>query len=1056
MPEHRPEYRLSAPAPPAAAPVLDEFQQAVLDHRGGPLMVLAGPGTGKTTTMVELVAQRVAEGLPADDVLVLTFSRKAAEEVRGRIARRLGGGAVVATMTFHSYCYALVRSASSPEDFADPLRLLSAPEQGSRLAEILSGAIADGRLTWPDALAPALGTRGLVSEVADFLASARSYGLDVEMLRALAVERDEPVWRAISELWDEYSGVEALQNETDYAALVDRAVGVLESDPDRHRPRLLVVDEYQDTDRAQIDLVKQLAGPTTDLVVVGDPDQSIYGFRGADPRAMGEFDQQFGLPHRPTTTLSLRRSRRSGAPLLAVSRDVVRGLGVVGATTAESFAAFRDLVPDHDTGTVETPVFVDARAEAEHVALLLARAHLDDGLPYDRMAVLVRGEAALAPFERALRESGIPVEVAGDEIPLARQPAVRSLLHAARCAVAGAAGTPLTPEDAETLLLGPIGRLDPSELRSLARVLRRDHHDRLGEIVDSGRLLALALTDTVWLFDLETRGQLPLVVERVRRIAVTLQHAMRLVLENQAAEQVLWTLWDGTRWPAQLMAAAERGDVEAHRDLDAVVALFDDAARAQEQGGNARIQPFLEMIESQHIPADPLAERGIRGSAVRLMTAHRSKGLEWDLVVVGGVQDGVWPAVRPQHSLLRAERVDPLGDGRPPSFGELLAEERRLFYVAVTRAKQRLVVTAVQSPASDGDQPSRFHEQVRAFATDAADPAPLPRPRRGATLRGVVTELRLLAEHGSGPAVRAAAAERLARLADDGVGAASPDRWWGLADESRSDVPVRPVDAPLDLSGTAVEGLTGCALRWFLSREAKGERGTSTAQGFGLAIHVLAAELLDDPSVDPDTLATHLDAIWGRLDHDTPWIADAERAQADLAVTRLVRWHRADAREPLGAEVEFVVEIPLGDDTVRVRGSMDRVEIDDEGRVHVVDFKTGNGKPTAADLEVHPQLGVYQVAVMHGAVEGHDQPGGAELVHLRQELARNPGMPVVQAQKSPEPDQPFFATELLTRSAATLRSEQFVATVNPRCEICPFNHACPAQHGGPTVGQDDT
>ena len=1053
-----PEYVLEKPRRERlAAPDLDDAQRAVIDHDGGPLLVLAGPGTGKTTTLVELVVNRVEQGgLKADEILVLTFSRKAAQSLRQLISRRLTGG-VVPAMTFHSYCYGLVRAESQPHEFADPLRLLSAPEQEWRVAEILLGATEMGRVSWPDELAPALRTRGIAREIADFMSKARALGIEPHSLRELATVHSEPVWDSLAALWSEYDQVLSLAREADYSGLLDDALGALHAADEAgvlasRQPRLLVVDEYQDTDPAQVNLLRTLAGPHTSVVAFGDPDQSIYAFRGADVRGVWDFGDDFGSVTRPARTLSLRHCRRLGPELLAASREIVRPLGVSGGMDVDEFRAFRNPEPHESTGQIEAPTFTDGRAEAEQIALTLARAHLDEGVPFDQMAVLVRGVAAIAPIERALRDADVPVEVAGDEIPLARQSVVRALFHAAGCAQAVAVGRPLAPEEAETLLVGPLGRLDPSEMRTLARLLRRRHAEQSGELVDSRELLAECLVQPAVLFAITPHGPNGDLVSRVQHIAKLLRSTADLIVEHAPAEQVLWHLWDGTRWPRRLVAAAESGDAEAHRDLDAVVALFDDAARAEERGGRAEIGAYIDAIQAQQIPSDTLAERGIRGQSVRLMTAHRSKGLEWDLVVVAGVQDGVWPAIRPPHSLLRSERLDPRSGGRPPSFGALMAEERRLFYVAVTRARKRLIVTAVESAASDGDQPSRFHQQLEPFATVTPPPIPLPRPRRGATLRGVVTELRLLAEHGETADEREGAARRLAILAAEGLQIASPDRWWGLAELTESEQPVRPVDEPLELSGTAVEGLSTCALRWFLSREAKGDQGSSTAQGFGLAVHVLAAELVEDPNIDAATLVAHLDSAWHQLDYDTPWIADRERAQADAAVGRLVHWHRDRGdRSTVGAEVDFVVEVPVGDDVVRLRGSMDRVELDPDGRVYVVDFKTGKGKPTAADLQQHAQLGVYQIAVAHGAVADHDVSAGAELVHLRQELAAAPGLPVVQRQTPPDSDKPFFAYDLLASSTRTLRGERFAATPNSHCPRCQFRRACPAQDGQPTV-----
>jgi superfamily I DNA/RNA helicase/RecB family exonuclease len=1041
----------------AVPPRLDASQQAVVDHfasgPGGPLHVLAGPGTGKTTTLVELVVDRIENGgLNPDDVLVLTFSRKAAQELRARIALRLPGHGVVPVMTFHSYCYALVRSRASAEDFGEPLRLLSSPEQEFRVAEVLAFATEQRAIVWPDDLAAAIRTRGFAQHVVDFLGRARAFGLDPESLDELAGRRQEPAWASVSELWRRYNDGLALAGEVDYAGLVDEAQAALDradqhGELARHQPALLVVDEYQDTDPAQVALLQRLAGPTTAVMAVGDPDQSIYAFRGADVRGMWEFADRFGSPSRPATVLPLRQTRRFGPTLLAASRVVIGRLGVSGSLSADQFDAFRNPAPHPDLpGRLDVRTYTDPRAEAEQIARTLRRAHLRDGVPYREMAVLVRaGNEAIAPYERALRAAGLPVEVAGDEIPLASQPAIHALLLAARASLGLAAGRDLVPEEAESLLAGPLANLDAARLRRLARELRRLDAEQNGMLRASDEVLADALTHPTELALTVTGGPLRTAADRAERLSATLHRAAEQIRDQAPAEQVLWTLWEGTGWPRRLQRAADAGDDTAHRDLDALVALFADAARAEERGGQMRLRGYLDSLESQQIPADTLSESGLRGQAVRLMTAHRSKGLEWEVVVLAGVQDGRWPMVRPASSLLRIERLDPAGDGTPPSFGALLAEERRLFYVAMTRARRRLIVTAVESSATDGEQPSRFFDELRPLASE--EPGPTRRsPRRPASLRGVVTHLRHLAEHGPDDDVRVGAAARLADLTNL-VPAAHPDAWWGLHELTESSVPVRDPAEPLALSASAVENVHECALKWFLSREAGGVEPTSSAQGFGLAVHVLAAEIVEQTSVDADELVAHLDAVWHRLDFDTDWISHRERDAATSAVRRLVRWHldRPDGRRPVGAEVEFAVELPVGDDVVRLRGSMDRVEVDGSGRIHVVDLKTGATKPSAAEVAEHVQLGVYQVAVGHGAVTEGSVSGGAELVQLRHERAANPGVPDVQKQQPPDPAEPFFVDDLIRQTRDTIRDEQFSATPNARCERCTFRKQCPAQ-----------
>ncbi|MYV91053.1 ATP-dependent helicase, partial [Streptomyces sp. SID1034] len=213
-----------------------------------------------------------------------------------------------------------------------------------------------------------------------------------------------------------------------------------------------------------------------------------------------------------------------------------------------------------------------------------------------------------------------------------------------------------------------------------------------------------------------------------------------LLAGGGTAAEALWELWNGTPWPGRLERAALRGGAggrAADRDLDAVCALFDTAARAEERTGGRGALNFLEEVDAQDIAADTLTRRAARPDAVRVMTAHRSKGLEWSLVVVAGVQEGLWPDLRRRGSLLEADRIGRDGLAEPLTPGALLAEERRLFYVAATRARDRLVVTAVKAAADDGDQPSRFLTELGVEPRDTTG-----RPRRPLAVAALVAELR--------------------------------------------------------------------------------------------------------------------------------------------------------------------------------------------------------------------------------------------------------------------------------------------------------------------------
>ncbi|WP_258312018.1 UvrD-helicase domain-containing protein, partial [Streptomyces sp. ZEA17I] len=263
-------YRLVRTPPGSVEPpLLDAGQRAVVDHAGGPLLVLAGPGTGKTTTLVESVTARVDRGADPARILVLTFSRKAAVELRDRMAARLGAARGPQATTFHSYCYALVRAHQDADLFADPLRLLSGPEQDVTVRDLLAGQLdleKEGlaHVRWPDELRACLTTRGFADEVRAVLARSRELGLAPDALAAFARRTGRPDWSAAAQFLAEYLDVLDAQGVLDYAELVHRAVLLAE------RPEVsarlaeaydaVYVDEYQDTDPAQVRLLHALAG----------------------------------------------------------------------------------------------------------------------------------------------------------------------------------------------------------------------------------------------------------------------------------------------------------------------------------------------------------------------------------------------------------------------------------------------------------------------------------------------------------------------------------------------------------------------------------------------------------------------------------------------------------------------------------------------------------------------------------------------------------------------------------------------------------------------------
>ncbi len=1111
MDRQPPAYRLvRRPVGAAEPPILDPAQAQVVGHSGGPLLVLAGPGTGKTTAIVETVVDRVAgRGLDPGRVLVLTFSRNAAQELRARITLRLDRTtAEPLALTFHSYAYALVRRESVLAG-AEPPILLSGPEQLQEVRRMLRGEASDGATHWPQRLRPLLATRGFAAELRDFLLRASERGLDGAGLARLGRRADRDDWMAAGRFLTRYAARFDLAPVPayDYSEII-RIAGQLLARPEvRQRERLaydvVMVDEYQDTDPAQEDLLHALAGDGRELVVVGDPDQSIYAFRGADADAIGRFPARFRAPDgRHAQVTALRTSRRSDAVLLAASRRVAARLPAVRLPEARSSSSsvsqrdHRVLVPLTSAGVGEARVAVAAseRQEAAFIADVLRRAHLIDQVPWSSMAVLVRSAVRQVPaLQRALSSVGVPVAVAGDELPLAEDPATSPLLRLIGCALDPGE---LTEDVAAELLTGPLGGADALGLRRLLRLLRqRDPADESGPGADGERAvadepaarsdegdqpsgagpaaeehagagdggpLAGALLDPRRLAAAGWQPGQTLIaagdaLAAARRVAGLLDVA-RTTAATGTAQEVLWAVWDASglagQWQAASAAGGTRG-ATADADLDAVLALFDAAARFDARLPPGSMPLFLDGLTSQEIAGDTLAERAQPGETVTISTAHRAKGLEWDLVVVAGVQEGVWPDLRLRGSLLgmdelveAADRGVPAGRSRQPGQdaaaaalgSKLLDEERRLFYVAVTRARRSLVVTAVGGDDSE-ERPSRFLAELAGDEIGVEEVAGTG--RRWLSLPALTADLRrAAADRGLPEPVRRAAAAQLARLAAAGVSGASPDQWYALARWSGTG-PIR--DGEVRISPSQVDKFVTCGLRW-LVESAVGASPPSTAGHLGTVIHAAAALVAE--GADHADIARRIDEIWHQLDFGSVWYSIRQRESADRMVARFLDWQRGNDRELVAVEQKLRVRI----DDVVISGQVDRLERDAAGRAVVVDLKTGSSKPSSAELERNPQLGVYQLAVLLGAFAelGAAEPGGAELVQVGK--AAKVRQAAVQNQRAlaDDPD-PGWAQTLVKEVAAAMAGPRFAATANDGCRRCPAATSCPVDERGGQV-----
>ncbi|WP_328808035.1 ATP-dependent helicase [Nonomuraea antri] len=1045
-------------------PALDEHQRAVVAHRSGPLLVLAGPGTGKTTTIVESVVERIERrGVDPERVLILTYSRKAAYELRERVTARLRRTTrSPLALTFHSYAYALLRREAVRAGTPPP-RLLTGPEQLLEVRRLLHGELERGALDWPLSLREALTTRGFAEELRDFLSRAAERGLDGPRVVELGRRHGRSDWRAAGRFMERYERRFDIDPDPafTYPELVNAAAALLADPEVRKRERaaheVVFVDEYQDTDPAQELLLSQLAGDGRDLIAVGDPDQSIYGFRGSDVRALMEFPERFRTRDGDVApVLALRVSRRSGADLLEASRRVAARLPA--APTPEGLShghGHRELnaPPEMEEGALRVLLADSTSQEAAVVADTLRRAHLIDGVPWHRMAVLVRSARRQVPLlRRALVNAGVPTMIAGDEVPIAQEPGVRPLLTMLRVALDPAY---LDESVAEELLTGPLGGTDMIGVRRLRRALKIAENAAAGAAADeeepapprsSGELLVAAINDDRELIRVEDE-HVTLPIKRVARLLATARAA---VAEQGTAEDLLWAVWHGSglsqRWTELSLSGGPRG-AQADRDLDAVVALFDRAATFVDRMPKAGPEVFLDDLAAQEIPGDSLADRAPDGDAVRVLTAHRSKGLEWDVVVVAGVQEGVWPDLRLRGLMLGVDELVEVSQGLETNAAslasKLLAEERRLFYVAVTRARHRLVVTAVGGEDTD-ERPSRFLSELM---PGAVEDATVDDRARWLNLSALVADLRSVVTDPTKPGkMRKKAARQLARLAAAGVQGAHPNDWYALTQIS-DDRPLSWPDDTVSISPSAVESFTKCGLRWLLET-AVGSGGTSTAQGLGNVIHALAVLAAGDLPRE-DRLGERLDEVWHELDFGGVWYNRKQRQVAEQMIGKFLRWHEENPRDLVATEESFVAMVSEG---VQIKGRVDRVERDAEERAVIIDLKTGGSKPKAGDLDRHPQLGVYQLAALLGAFARHGmtEPGGAALVQLGKAGGKNEALEQKQGALGDDQN-PGWARDLVDTVAIGMSGPVFQAKVNDGCRTCAARASCPVNDNGGQV-----
>ena len=692
-------------------------------------------------------------------------------------------------------------------------------------------------------------------------------------------------------------------------------------------------------------------------------------------------------------------------------------------------------------GSVKINKYASRNARAAFVAEGIYNSHMLENVPWNSMAVIGRARSDIPLITRALNRAGVPVVVATDEIALKDEPAVQVLLGLLSIAEDPEKASPASVAD---LLTGPICGLDASDMRRLGRALRGRGTSRCFGPIDQG---------THCLERARVKSNLDELDARLKPIVGLVAQLHREIASDTPVSEIVWTAWTGGEkfphgWPQRLQSAALSHSAPAHHDLDSIMALFDAAARFAERS-NAGIDNFLTQLKFQSLPAEPVAARGLRADAVQVMTVHQSKGREWDRVWLVGLEEGIWPNLVARGSLLKAEEIGVGSSHLALNPVALLREERNLFYVACTRAKEALTLTCIDQGGEGGDQPSRFIGDVVGTGVTPVVVAGYPKNR--SSWSGLAADLRrTLADPYASTELKSRAG---AILADMGP-SVSPGTWWGLTPISQSQRPVRPAHKPIKMSGSSLDSLLQCPLKWFLDREAKAQVSRGSATAFGSIVHAIAEFVAKgELSQDEQQIRELINGSWQALAYEADWQSQADLVQAYKAAELFLNYHNLTPRVFKEAEGEYRTELtvttPSGkQEAIELSGILDRIEIDDNGRLVAIDFKNVKNPPSKAEITENGQLGIYQLLlrdqqdceVTADFSQQETIPVGAALVQLRVDASEARVQPQEAINFS---ETPTWIEVKLGQAAEIIRTEAFFPRVNPSCRYCSYKSVCP-------------
>ncbi|MCO5999183.1 DNA helicase PcrA [Actinoallomurus rhizosphaericola] len=667
---------------------LNDAQRAAVAHQGGPLLIVAGAGSGKTRVLTHRIAYLLAErGAQPGEILAITFTNKAAGEMKERVEALVGSRSrAMWVMTFHSACVRILRREAKRLGFPSGFSIYDQADSQRLMALVCRELDLDAKRYPP---------RSFSAQVSNL----KNELIDYETFRDQASTHME---KTLAEAYATYQARLRQAGAMDFDDLIMTTVNLLQAFPDvaehyRRRFRHVLVDEYQDTNHAQYVLVRELVGqaggdddvPPAELCVVGDADQSIYAFRGATIRNILEFERDYP----DAAVILLEQNYRSTQTILSAANAVIE---------RNADRKPKRLWSDQGEGPKVSGYVADnEHDEAAFVAQEIDRLSDEEDVAPGDVAVFYRTNAQSRVFEEVFIRVGLPYKVVGG-VRFYERKEIRDLLAYLRVLA--------NPEDTVSL-------------RRILNVPKRGIGDRAEACVE-----ALAGRERVSFWQaLRRADEAPGIATRsLNQIKdfVALLEELQEMVETATPAELIEAILTRSGYLAELEASRDPQDetrIENLRELESVATEFEErlaagvvppAADGEEAeapapaGAEGRLVEFLEQValvaDADQIPGGeagvvPPSDRGHEG-VVTLMTLHTAKGLEFPVVFLTGMEDGVFPHLRS------------LGDAKQ------LEEERRLAYVGITRARQRLYVSRATMRSSWGapsyNPPSRFLGEI--------------------------------------------------------------------------------------------------------------------------------------------------------------------------------------------------------------------------------------------------------------------------------------------------------------------------------------------------------